>query len=107
MPQGLPWSPLLSLLMMSYMVKRVGIDETKLVMYADDGLVICKSRSELESIIKKLNSPAMQGAGILMTDKVKKDGRPACGLVTGELKFLGMTYNLKDETVLMRNKFEN
>ena len=53
MPQGLPWSPLLSLLMMSYMVKRVGIDETKLVMYADDGLVICKSRSELESIIKK------------------------------------------------------
>lgn len=92
MPQGLPWSPLLAIVALNHIFKKIGL--TDVVMYADDGILITRDPRQFEL----LSHPYLQKCGVYLSEKVK-DEKPVCGEVEEIFTFLGMTYNFKKDLI--------
>jgi len=64
-------------------------------MYADDGILLTNNFHDSTSLE---NDEAVNN-GIIISDKLKKDGSPSRGIVTEVLKFLGHEFNLNNQTI--------
>lgn len=94
MPQGASFSPLLSIFVIGQGIKETGME---VVMFADDGVVICNKRLQpFNFLIKKRWSEF----GMIISDKVKKDGTESAKF-TDILHFLGMTWDSIDDKILV------
>jgi len=80
-PQGLPLSPVAAT-----MALENEVNMPEMVMYADDGILIGK-KDKFTEFVKK----AIRVGAEVAPEKTKE--------VTGEFKFLGLTFNLEKETV--------
>jgi hypothetical protein len=58
------------------------------IMYADDGIFITKTSEN--PLVKIDEDDDIYEAGIFLSEKLKKDGRPSCGKCEGILDFLGL-----------------
>lgn len=56
------------------------------ILYADDGILLGR-----EDELSKLDGRVLGNYGVIISDKLKKDGRPATGETRDTLSFLGMT----------------
>jgi hypothetical protein len=62
-------------------------------MYADDGIMFADN---FESIERVVHDPILPVAGIYFSDKLKKDGSPACGFIDSEtIEFLGSSLDIR------------
>lgn len=73
MPQGLPWSPILSILVLDRVFKKLDLNP---IMFADDGLIITDKVDK--TIVERLKCSMCIETGILLSDKKKKDGKESC-----------------------------
>jgi len=90
MPQGLPWSPILSILVMDTFFKRENLDP---LMYADDGVLLT---DDLETIERFKKSSLLKRMGIILSEKTKPDGSKACKIITDDkIDFLGTTIDFR------------
>jgi len=60
-------------------------------MFADDGIFIDEEKNILDRIRE---TPEIRNSGIILSTKIKSNGKPACREVTGELEFLGLCYDI-------------
>lgn len=95
LPQGLPWSPTLSIFALAYAFRH--INEGQLVMYADDGILFTNDMYD----IRKIRTDEAINNGIVIADKLKKDGTPSSGFITDIIHFLGHSYSMKDMKLLI------
>jgi retron-type reverse transcriptase len=95
LPQGLPWSPTLSMFALAYAFRN--INQGQLVMYADDGILFTNNMND----IRELRTDEAINNGIVIADKLKKDGTPSSGFIRDIVKFLGHEYSMKDKTLLL------
>lgn len=100
MPQGLPWSPLLTIVVMDFLFKFVNLQED-IILFADDGIII----SEDPNALQKLNQDIFKRYGFVLSGKIKNE-KPVCGEVkSGEFKFLGLTYNIQRDEILCNGEY--
>jgi hypothetical protein len=71
----------------------------KLLMYADDGLLFTNDMND----IRELRNEEANNNGIIIADKLKKDGKPSSGFVMEILNFLGHSFNIKTGEFLVGN----
>lgn len=93
LPQGLAWSPILATGVIDYyMVKRH--PKVKFLMYADDGIMLADEKEDIERV---LQDHLLYHAGIIFSDKVKKEtGLPSSRYVyEKEVSFLNANINLE------------
>jgi hypothetical protein len=93
LPQGLPWSPLLAILLFDYMLKSTKLDY---VTFADDGVIMMENKFEIRKLYKSI--PAFKEVGIFFSIKPKGDG-VATGFVKHTLNFLGLSWNWKRDVI--------
>lgn len=94
LPQGLPWSPILTILVMDTFFKKENLDP---VLYADDGILLTNEVKDIERIIK---SPLLRRMGIILSEKLKKDGSASSKLIVdNELDFVGSHLNFNSMTI--------
>lgn len=87
LPQGLPWSPILCMLALSHAFRNV---QGRLLMYADDGILLTNNLHDIQEL---RNEEAINN-GIIIADKLKKDGKPSSGVVKDILNLLGHSFNI-------------
>jgi hypothetical protein len=67
------------------------------VLYADDGVLLTNEVKDIERIIK---SPLLRRMGIILSEKLKKDGSASSKLiVTNELDFVGSSLDFNNMTI--------
>jgi len=74
---------LLSALVLDEAMKAVKV---KPILFADDGVLLGR-----EDELKKMDGNILGNYGVILSDKLKKDGRPATGETQDVLNFLGMS----------------
>jgi RNA-directed DNA polymerase len=91
-PQGGPLSPLLSNIMLNELDKELGRRGHKFVRYADDVVILCKSKRSAERVMSSITD-FIEGVLYLKVNKEKSQ----CVPIT-EVKFLGYSfYRIKGE----------
>jgi hypothetical protein len=96
LPQGLPWSPILSMYALAYAYRNVG---GHLVQYADDGVLLTNDMNEVREL---QNTEAVKN-GIIISSKLKKDGTFSRGFIGNIITFLGHSYNRIEHTIQLAN----
>jgi len=91
MPQGLPWSPILAIFTLGKYFQDAGLTP---IMYADDGVIVSTNEDEAQ----KLFDIRLERAGITLSPKLKNE-KPVNGFVDSELEFLGLKYNITEDSV--------
>lgn len=77
------------------MVKRH--PDVKFLMYADDGIMLSNNISSIENVLTDFKLPY---AGIIFSDKLKKNGLPSCGYLSGNvIEFLNATVDFGNSMV--------
>lgn len=94
LPQGLPWSPILTILALDRLWKKTNVEP---IMFADDGLLIGTKESAFEMVLA-LSSKAAEQFGVFPSYKIK-DGIEQTRLVEDDkFTFLGLTYNIEEKS---------
>lgn len=83
MPQGLPWSPICSILVIDKAFKEIGLDP---ILYADDGILLSKTKFDMWKYDRHLRA-----RGLILSKRVK-NGEAVCRWVDGPFTFLGLTW---------------
>lgn len=96
-PQGAAWSPLLAVMTLDYAMKKFNIWD--LIWYADDALGISRTLREWHYLLSI--KAELAAYGIVLSDKKKKDGNPATGVVNDEVTFVGLTWDPIEDMVLI------
>jgi len=97
LPQGLHWSPLLSILIKDYAFRKEGIES---ISYADDGLMIVKGKYEdWREDLRKKEETLKNKYGIVLSKKVKGNGEMACKKSGKIIDFLGVRWNRETDMV--------
>lgn len=101
-PQGAGWSPLLAVMVLNNAMKLLGIDIT---WYADDALGICATMEDWNKLW--LHKDKLAEYGIILSEKTKKDGKPATRIVDdGEVTFLGLTWDPREDMLKINDTWK-
>jgi hypothetical protein len=97
LPQGLPWSPFLSILLLDHMWKVLKINP---VMFADDGILLYNGKldtSHWEDIMIKY--------GVKFSYKLNSMNKVSTGTAGNLIKFLGLTWDRSTDSVYHQTIF--
>lgn len=99
LPQGLAWSPLLSILVLDETFKKLEIDP---ILFADDGIIISESEEDYKKLLN--GEKILLEHGIKLSDKIKPDGSKATRVIDDDLvTFVGVTWRTEDDKVILDN----
>lgn len=99
LPQGLPWSPILCTFALGCALKET--EQWKLIMYADDGLVL--SKEPITKIPGILVNRTMTLLNARLSTKTI-NGKSVNGPVDQELTFLGIRYDIGSRMIKVYNQ---
>jgi len=93
LPQGLPWSPLLAIILLDYHLNRLGL---RSVLYADDGVILLNNKFEIRKLLKERKN--LEIIGLKFSEKVK-NGKKVTNFSTDVITFLGLTWLRSEDRI--------